>query len=155
MKLRYCTKSSRIYVLNSFQRDVSQKTFFHDFLKNRKRKPKKRRFFKTPEMRDIDESFSLMIILDSNMYNDSFSRKKKSKNFLFNFFENYRTLSEYCKLKNWVGSRSFYHVILKSFRNYCNPAVCRFLKQEKFGPTLSYIYLPANLQSWQVTVWRC
>ena len=117
---------------------LPKKFFFRNFSKNHLKMLKVTFFLKTLEKRETDKIYSTLIILSSNIYNNSILEKIFKKN-LFDFlkiFGNFHTLSEFCEFKNCVRGLKF---LLHSFEvtfNYFDPFVCRSLKKRnEFGST--------------------
>ena len=74
-----------------------------------------------------------MVILGQNKYNNSFSFNFQNV-FFFNFwnFENFKWALQVLKFD--LAGCNFQHILLRSFRNYCDPTIGRFTKKAKFGP---------------------
>ena len=92
-------------------------------------------FWKTPEKWCKDDKIPPMIILGQI---GTKIPSLKNKNFFFQFSENLRILSDRCK-KIELWGWNFYHIILRPFRYYSDPATYSFSRKSQI-----YTLLPAQ-----------
>ena len=122
--------------MHRFQGGVSKKNFlptFSEITKNRK----KILFLKTLEKWGKEEKTPLMVLSAQNKYNN-YIFLKFSKIFFFSIFFNFWKFMNFkwalSEEKIKLANFNFYHIFLKLYCNYYEPAACRLPKKGKFGP---------------------